>query len=313
VIINYPYKTQEVRDLAWACFSPPLVHIEQLVEKTSGIRACTPPLTARRQQWLERLDSDPGALLAHLTQRPTHRLGVYFERLWHFFLQHDTETELLAHNLGVHHAGRTLGEFDCIYYCHQRGSHIHLELAVKFFLGVSRDGAAANAGDARHWVGPDTRDRLDLKLDQLLQRQILLGENPDAQRTLAELGIGRLAREVVLKGRLFQPRTISIPPPAGYNRDSMPGRWIHCEDVRSYCATLGAQAYLILPKMRWLCAARCNDTKEALTLEQLLDRVQLHFAADSFPLLVAAMQDATVEAWRFFVTPAGWPDHPEAA
>jgi uncharacterized protein len=307
-MINYPYQTQEVRDLAWACFSPPLLHIEQVVGATSGITACTLQLTPERRLWLERIDRDPGALLEHLAQRPTHRLGMYFEQLWHFFLQQDPATELIAHNVPVVLQGRTLGEFDCIYYSHQRERHVHLELAVKYFLAVARSATNDTLGYAHEWRGPDNRDRLDTKLDKLLQRQILLGEHPAGKQTLLDLGIDELAKEVALKGYLFQASSAAPPLPPGYNHDCRLSHWVTCSQLPSYCAKMTAQTYLILPKMKWLCAARSCDPGLALGAAQLQARAAQHFEQDTYPLLIAVMDEYGAESARFFVTAEFWPN-----
>ena len=114
------YRTPAVRDLAWACFSPPLLHNDQLLADPGGLTNCYLELTPQRRDWLAALDRDPSALLEHLAVNAPRRLGLYFERLWHFFLQADPAVELLAHNLPVRDGGVTLGEFDCLYYCRRR-------------------------------------------------------------------------------------------------------------------------------------------------------------------------------------------------
>lgn len=307
VNIIYPYQTQEVRDLAAACFSPPLLHIGQLAGERTGITASTLQLSTERRLWLERLDRDASALLEHLSRHPTHRLGVYFEQLWHFFLQQDPATELIAHNLPIFDERRTVGEFDCIYYSHQQQCHVHLELAVKYFLGIPRTTNNDAVGSAHQWLGLDTLDRLDTKLDQLLQRQSLLGENAAARRKLDDLGIGELAREVALKGCLFQPVN-ALPLPPAYNTDCEPGTWVELEELSSYCATRDAAMYIVLPKMRWLCTARCIDSRNALDATQLRGWVTHYFERDTYPLLVAAINKNSIEVSRFFVTPTGWPE-----
>ena len=308
-ITIYPYLTQEVRDLAWACFSPPLLHVEQVAGVTSDIEACNMELTSRRRLWLEQLDRDAGALQHYLSLRPTHRLGVYFEQLWQFFLQQDAETELVAHNLPVHHEGKTLGEFDCIYYCRQRNCHVHLELAVKYFLAAPRASNKPTNGDCRDWLGPDNRDRLDLKLDQLLQRQILLGDNPRAKQVLCNLGVVEPVKEIAFKGYLFQPLKAPPPPPPAYNHDSHMHHWLGLDQVQTHCCEMSAHALQVLPKMRWLCRAHCDHPQESVSAEQLLPRMAGYFENDTYPLLVAAMDSQGMELSRFFVTPDNWPEH----
>jgi hypothetical protein len=305
-IIIYSYQTQAVRDLAWACFSPALLTIEDLVPAGSGINSCALQLTPQRSLWLEQLDHDASALLEHLAQRPTHRLGVYFEQLWHFFLQQDEGTDLIAHNLPVHDGVRTLGEFDCIYYSQQRRRHVHLELAVKYFLGLPRANAADPLGDAHEWLGPDRRDRLDTKLDQLLQHQIALSETQAATQLLKKLGIDELDREVVLKGYLFQPREAPPPPPPGFNSQCPLSVWVTRDQLEVHCAARSAVSFLVLPKMQWLSGALCAYRAQALTLPALRDRMRRHFEHDDYPLLIAALDRYGRESSRFFVTPENW-------
>lgn len=234
---------------------------------------------------------------------------MYFEHLWHFFLQQDPETELIAHNLPVHHQGTTLGEFDCIYYCHRRDCHVHLELAVKYFLAAPRSGNRRTEGAWCDWLGPDNRDRLDLKLDQLLQRQILLGDNPTAKQKLRDLGVVEPAREIAFKGYLFQSRTAAPPPPPAYNHDCHLNHWLGSDQIQSHATELGSEAFQILPKMRWLCRARCEQPRETVSAEQLLSLVAAYFENATYPLLIAAMDKNGVESSRFFVTPDTWPEH----
>lgn len=241
--------------------------------------------------------------------RPTHRLGVYFEQLWHFFLHQDRNIELVAHNLPIHDGGRTLGEFDCIYYCMERSCHVHLELAVKYFLGVPRGGNTITPANAHEWLGPDQRDRLETKLDQLLKRQIMLGDKPAAKRKLEELGIGEMQREIALKGYLFQPLCDSPPPPPGYNSACTMSYWLPFAELESHCAALDAMAFVILPKMQWLSGALRATHDGQLTQQALLAKMPLQWIDDDYPLLIAALDDTGAELSRFFVTPGSWPEN----
>lgn len=89
---DYPFQTPEVRDLAWACFSPALMHSQELAGSTADVVNSPQALTPLRMAWLERLDRDASALLEHLSLRASQRLGLYFEQLWHFFLVQDPST-----------------------------------------------------------------------------------------------------------------------------------------------------------------------------------------------------------------------------
>lgn len=308
-IIHNSFRIQAVRDLAWACFSPPLMQISQVAGKESGVYACTPQLSRERAAWLARLDRDPGALLEHLSARPTHRLGVYFEQLWHFFLKSDPEIELIAHNIAVHEAGKTLGEFDCLYFDRRLGCHVHLELAVKYFLGLPLNRDTGSAPNRHEWLGPDRRDSLEAKLDRLLQHQIRLGDTAAGRRKLAALNIGNTRKEIALKGYLFQPISARPPPPAGFNPACAMNLWLRSEQLDEHCAALDTSAFFVLPKMAWLSPSyhtACNGISERLALKAL---VLARLADDPHPLLIAAVNHNGLETSRFFVTPQSWPDN----
>ena len=310
----YPYQTQEVRDLAWACFSPPLLLTQELLTHSvagagENITECGLTLTPSRQAWLQALDRDTSALLDHLSKQRSHRLGIYFEHLWHFFLARDPATDLVAHNLPVHHRGKTLGEFDCIYFCHQRQRHVHLELAVKFFLSHRQTTADESASHWHEWLGPNSDDRLDRKIEHLMQRQIKLGDNPVAREQLRHLGIFELEREVQIQGYLFQSSVDPLPPPPGYNplrrldqHVGLAGLSAHLDalDRRSACG------YTILPRIQWLSPA-CIDIDTALSREQITSRLNRQLHADKRPQLVATLDKTGEEIQRFFVTPTQWP------
>lgn len=303
----YPYQTQEVRDLAWACFFPTLLRAQQLADDGQNVADCELTLTPARLSWLEQLDRNAGALLDYLADMRSHRLGIYFERLWHFFLEQDPDVDLVAHNLAIREQGQTIGEFDCIYYCHQRQRHVHLELAVKYFLSHRQTTALESRSHWQEWLGPNTRDRLDLKIEHLMQRQIQLGDNPVASEHLYDLNIRDLAKEVVIKGYLFQSHSDPLPAPHGFNEDCKLAQWLDISALEAYLQDLDCRAFLILPRLKWLSTACANPATTPLTSGQLLAELQVHFRDTERPQLVAALHDSGWERQRFFVTASGWP------
>ena len=315
----YPYQTQEVRDLAWACFSPSLFLTSKLITQEcltntladdgQNVTGCGLALTPARRAWLEALDRDASTLLEHLSKQRSHRLGIYFEHLWHFFLEQDPATDLVAHNFPVHHRGKTLGEFDCIYFCHQRQRHFHLELAVKFFLSHRQATTDESASQWSDWLGPNAEDRLDRKIEHLMLRQIKLGDNPVAREQLRGLGIFELEQEVEIKGYLFQSNADPLPPPPGFNPSWCLNQYVGLSLLSAHLDDLDTEStcgYLTLPKGQWLSPA-CIDRGIALNREQLTSSLNTQLHADKRPQLVAAFDKAGRECRRFFVTPTMWP------
>ena len=304
----YPYQTREVRDLAWACFSPALMDTARLAGDQADVENCGFTLTPMRRAWLENLDRDASPLLTHLSVLHSRRLGVYFESLWHFFLAQDPEVELVAHNLPVTSDGRTLGEFDCIYFCRRRQRHVHLELAVKFYLGWRDAPDEVSVSDWSDWLGPELRDRLDLKISHLLQRQIRLGEREPARQLLHKLGIHDLQREIEIKGYLFRPFRVSLPPPAAFNPGRALNNWLRLGALPEWHRELAAPQYLPLPRPEWLAPARLSGDRSAIAPGELRDKLEALLGKYGRPQLVAALDDQGMEVNRFFVTGPGWPE-----
>lgn len=290
--------TPAVRDLAWACFTPPLLHSAELACRERLANADL-PLTPARCDWLQSLDRQPKALLQHLQKLHNQRLGLYFEALWQFFLQQDPEVELLAHNLPVRDGGRTVGEFDCLYFCHRRQRPIHLELAVKFYL---RDDST-NSPAAMRWLGPNARDRLDLKLNRLLEHQVLLSRHPLGQEVLAGIGIEDPLLELEMKGRLYQPLASNGPPPPAYNTRQPLQQWSRAGE--HWDTSLASdETFLPLRRDQWLAPALAEEspTQDAGALRAML--------ADKAPgraLQVAVLDTQGCERRRLFLVADAWP------
>ena len=304
---DYPFQTREVRDLAWACFAPPLLLARKL-DYSDTVHNCPLALTPQRFAWLESLDRYATPLLEHLGQRQDRRLGLYFECLWHFFLSQDPATELIAHNLPVQQDGRTLGEFDCLYYCHERKQHVHLELAVKFYLGHHAPLPGRRSGDLTNWLGPNARDRLDLKVSHLLARQSRLAQTNAAREVLDQLGIEAVQREIELKGWLFQPLADPLPAPDAHNPRRPMGTWLRMSGLSAYLDTCEAAGYRLLPRLQWLSNAAPDPSAETLKPGQVKQILRDHFERGARPQLVAALNESGFEAQRFFVVGPGWPE-----
>ena len=206
--------------------------------------------------------------------------------MWHFFLDNDAEVDLLAHNLPVRDATRTLGEFDCLYRCRKSGDIVHLELAVKFYL-YTGSGNSGTGDDRADWLGPGRRDRLDRKLDHLAMHQTRLAGQPAAQQLLRDRGLAPDRMEVAVKGRLFQRSDRPATPPTGFNPAQSLLTWYHVDKLELIESECESRGWVILPRRHWLAplapAARCN-TQNALSGTAALRNALLDcFAARNTP------------------------------
>jgi hypothetical protein len=192
------FKHQSVRDLAWAVLSPPLVSLVS--------QSCVWPNADWYQRaykesssWLSELDKDPSELEILLDSQKDRRLGKYFETLWFYWFSKNPRYEIIENNLQIIIDGETLGEIDFIVLDKLNDKLVHWEVAVKFYLGL---------GDTRemcNWHGPNYRDRLDIKVNHLRQRQSMLSKRLRVEKWLQQRGVFIDQCAVILKGRLYYP------------------------------------------------------------------------------------------------------------
>lgn len=182
-----------IQELAWVIASPPLISGEY-----AGVDWWTPEQCAAEYAAclpaLYELDRDPAPLLACLQQPGIYRLGRRFEVLVAYWLAISPNFQCLYSHVPIRQAKQTLGELDFIVQRCVDGAVIHLEVAVKFYLGYG-DGQALH-----HWHGPSLKDRLDLKVTHLQQHQTQLSVHyPELVPCTVD------QRACLLKGRLFYP------------------------------------------------------------------------------------------------------------
>ena len=108
------------------------------------------------------------------------RLGRRFESLLTAMLEQSDACKLLKHGLVVRDNKQTIGEID--YLIKLPDSVLHLEVAIKFYAGVGQPGDPAST---ILWIGPSCRDRLDRKINHLLNHQLKLCSTEFGRRALS--------------------------------------------------------------------------------------------------------------------------------
>ncbi|MDW5378148.1 DUF1853 family protein [Halomonas sp. HP20-15] len=302
------YRHPLVRDLAWLLDAP-----DMLVTAYPGRPTLTELGLAdpdRKTAWLDALEDKPGGLEKALDTRRAGRLGLYHEALWHFLLTHAPGTRLLGANLAVHDSrGMTLGEFDLLYASTDDAAPIHLELAIKYYLGLT-DGPGPRH-DAARWIGPGCADSLAIKWQRALAHQLPLAHRPEAAATLERFSMaspGRpLEQRLAILGVLFQPwRGDASPLPPGIHADALLGEWLYHRDWPDFCATLGNPESLrgaFLDKPHWLAPP---PDSALLPLTALSRQLDAHFAARQVPRQLL-LHEAGGTYRRLFVVADDWP------
>lgn len=300
-------KNPAVRDLALSCFGPNLID----TFSQQDIQSLELVLTAERIQRLLDLDQNPEPLLIHLSDLKSRRLGLYFEALWKFFLLHDTQLELMAHNIPIRNHERTLGELDVVYRDRSSGVCTHLELAVKFYLNYQTSHCSTKPSD---FLGPNCKDRLDKKLDRFVSHQSPLSDTPEAKQILTAMGVHTVQKKIAIKGQLFyfepfQPAADCHP----LSNHHQKGRWNHLSAFHETAHQ--HKHWVILDKRNWLSPIQLLDADETgeytlMSPDQLLAYLGDAFKTDQRPRIVCPMiQTGPMihEMERYFVTPDDWP------
>ena len=278
-LFSLPLKHQ--RDRLWSVFGPSLLNT----------RAAPPA-----DHWMPE-DSDL-TLLAWRDSGVDYyspRLGFCFEQLWQSALHLCGETTLP--NQQIIEGQQTLGELDLLITSHD--PVLHLELALKFYLGVEHD-----------WVGPNQRDLLSQKLARTFEHQLPLAQLPATRNALSELGIGAVESVAVMRGCLFHPahglRAAPLPDEIADNH--WKGFWA---PVSQCDGLLPLGRWYVLSKPDWLSPVLANF---AIEREELLIYLQTYFRYLRTPLAIARMAQGRygwAEQERWMIVADDWWPEPE--
>ena len=167
-----------------------------------------------------------------------YKLGRYFEALWKIYLENSSYLELLEHNIQINRNGKTLGEVDFILLNKTNGQTVHLETSIKFYLSVYLN-------NRLFYVGSNSKDRLDKKVNHLKQKQLpLLRHSP-----LDKYSID--SRAGIISGYLFNQASYIL----GY-------KWISENQLSS------KNLFSRLEKRSWISGSLTSPFSPIVTLQQ---------------------------------------------
>jgi hypothetical protein len=304
-----------VRDLAWLLLSADLLRAQPPV----GVLASpfdSPQEFDATVDWLRALDADPVDLQRDFAETRITRLGRYAERLLGWFLQHGPAARLVAAGVPLRRSGVTLGECDFLVQT-QQGARLHWELAVKCYLhaGEGRVQSATQlatqpAARLAEYVGPNLKDRFDLKLAHVLNHQLPLS----ARAEFASVGYaGPWTPQMFIKGWLFYRAGETPVDPAELDPSHGRGWWVTRNDWPDFAAA-HAQTWRVLPRLEWL-APRRHEKGEAQALglafvdQQTLAEQTSHQHGPTMVAAFAADGAGNLrERSRGFIVPDDWPE-----
>lgn len=224
------------------------------------------------------------------------RLGYYYEDLFNSVLTSTPYISDIKRNIQIKEANRTVGEFDFIVQT-QQGITIHIECAVKFYL------CTGDGSELSHFEGPNRKDRLDLKWDKLLHKQIRLSETDAGRATTLSLNMHPTQTAVLIQGYLFYPFGQSACHlHASINPNHLQGWWIRNEHRKQILDE--TIRYQLLNKPFWLACPAIPETE--LVSSKELDKL---LTEQHHPQLIVRLRqrdDDWCELDRGFIVQNGW-------
>lgn len=298
-----------LRDLAWLAVTPDIVTLSPPTMPTGRPSLAELGLSDTLDAWLD------GLAIPELARngRQASRMGHYHEQLWHWLLDRAPNTRLLAHNVRITRKRITLGELDMLYRRRDHPAPVHLEVAIKFYLGLHEGPGEANSQG--RWIGPGGLDSLALKYHHLQRHQLPLSATPGALDTLShwlaprDLGpltpplAAQLIQRLAMPGVLFYPWHAPMPPPEGATNAHRRGRWCHVSDWPALAATLPDTLLMAwLEKPHWLAPPPFDAFKPAS--ESLMPVMAMaHYQPQQIMLYMPLAQRSE----RLFIVPDDWP------
>ncbi|MFG6665670.1 DUF1853 family protein [Halomonas sp. HNIBRBA4712] len=246
-----PLAQRVARDLAWLVKAPDLITLKEYAGRPTLDEM---GLAGEAQDGLDWLDPACQAL----ARRRVTRMGHYHEALWHLLLDHAPNTRLLAHNVAIRERRQTLGELDMLYRTRTDPAPVHLEVAIKFYLGLAE--GPDHPASPNRWIGTGGLDSLARKCAHLRAHQLPLSATPLARATLRHWLAPRdcpyetsvLTQRLAMPGVLFYPFHAALPAPTGVTDGHYRGQWCYLRDWRRLLEEAGEVSIAWLRRPFWM-------------------------------------------------------------
>lgn len=203
----------------------------------------------------------------------TGRLGNYVERLVSYELSQDSTITILKENLQIIDNKTTLGELDCLLY--KNGTPIHLEIAYKFYLYDTSVGTDFTD----HWIGPNRRDSLMLKLQKMREKQFPLLHKGVCKAILGDLNLNNkeIQQQTLFKAQLFIPYHSKIALES-FNEKALQGYYLNFNQLKLFVNS----KFYIPRKLDWLIKPHAHV--DWLTFDRAKNNIEEFHQKNSCPL-----------------------------
>lgn len=303
---------QALRQFEWMISTPALLNCEHVPAEVKPIVIEDGPevLTLAREK------------IAHsIEQLSGNRIGKIFEELFVIYLHCSGSNRTqrfknIIKSLQVHDGKRTVGEYDVLFYDCLNQAPIHTEIAVKFYLA---DATQPNQlARMSNWLGPNRKDRLDLKYSKLFDQQLRLHQSTPGKLALSEHNIDtkQLQSRYFISGILFAPwqltRSTRIARnhlPKECNESCAMGLWLPVSQLTQAFTDLGVRSFRILQRKQWIEPCRPSESNpfQPANLEkinELVARLLEEHNRYGQPVQLCCATENGYE--RLFVAPDDW-------
>ena len=250
------------------------------------------------QEVLHDLDADGESINSYFQKLGAMPMGRYFEQLFFFAIQHDSEYELLEENRQIFEGKITRGELDLILRNNRSGAIEHWEIALKFYLQIQ------NNTQPKYMLGPSTRDNLGKKLEKLLGAQIPLSKIAEIQNDYPGL-----EPKLMVKGIFFYPWQQNWTLSAGLSEDHLKGAWLSQEALASLSDS--SESWLLREKPNWIGGLQLKDAKTLLSISEIKTLCHEAFSEEKGPQFISRFRQKDgiwLEESHFFICPNQWPE-----
>lgn len=171
------------------------------------------------------------------------RLGHLAEIFTEELLSNYEAIDLVARNIQIEGAERTLGEIDFLIRCMDR--LYHLEIAYKIYLYDPAHGETP----LEHWIGPNRKDTLINKLNKLKNHQLPLSQTEEAQLLFTEIKSPEeeIRAQAWVKAQLFLPyrHVVDVAP---LNEACVAGYYLSWKQFEA----LHSHSFYLPSKFEWM-------------------------------------------------------------
>lgn len=281
----FSIRSKSARDLIWSVLGPPLLNSPYAPELNHLI----PELTSNLYNRVDSVEIDFNS----------PRLGFCFEQLWQHAL---TLVDIdFSANLQITNTSctppRTMGELDLL--IRQPKQNLHIELALKFYLGVEDD-----------WIGPNRRDLLSQKIRHTTNHQLPLAQTLEAKDAIRTAGFEPTRSYAILRGCLFYPAHQLTPAtlPDDVCAHHWRGLWCPADqlDLLPFGAN-GANSYwYVLSKPDWISPVLA---KFSISRDELSHYLRTYFKHLNTPVCIAKVEEGPygwAEQQRWMIVPTDW-------